>query len=175
LTRAGKNARAPGVTQDDVLIPTKGARMRTSVYAAVGLAALALGAAGCGSDDNNDNSSASTPASTPATPPASSTPAKSTPAAGGGGGAVSIGESEYKLTPADATAKAGTVTVNVKNDGQIVHNLEIEGNGVEKKSADIEPGSSGKVTVNLKPGKYEMYCAIDGHKDLGMKGDITVT
>ena len=143
-------------------------------YAAVGLAVLAIGAAGCGSDDNNDNGSASTPASTPAAPTTTTTTqAKTTPAAGGG--AVTVSESEFKLTPNDATTKAGKVTVEAKNDGQIVHNLEVEGNGVEKKTADLQPGSSGKLALNLKPGKYEMYCSIDGHRASGMEGTITVS
>ena len=143
-------------------------------YAAVGLAVFAIGAAGCGSDNNNDNSSASTPASTPAAP-TTSTSATSTPAAAGGG-TVALGESEFKITPKDATAKAGKVTIDVKNDGQIVHNLNVEGNGIaEKKTADLQPGSSGKLTVNLKPGKYEMYCSIDGHRASGMEGTITVS
>ena len=143
-------------------------------YAAVGLAVLAIGAAGCGSDNNNDNSSASTPASTPAAPTTTTT-AKTTPAAAGGG-TVTLGESEFKITPKDATAKAGKVTIDVKNDGAIVHNLNVEGNGIEeKKTADLQPGSSGKLTLNLKPGKYEMYCSIDGHRASGMEGTITVS
>jgi uncharacterized cupredoxin-like copper-binding protein len=143
-------------------------------YAAVGLAVLAIGAAGCGSDDNNDNGSASTPASTPAAP-TTSTQAKTTPAAAGAG-TVTLGESEFKITPKDATAKAGKVTIDVKNDGAIVHNLNVEGNGIaEKKTADLQPGSSGKLTVDLKPGKYEMYCSIDGHRASGMEGTITVS
>ena len=141
-------------------------------YAAVGLAVLAIGAAGCGSD-NNDSGSASTPASTAA--PTTSTAATSTPAAAGGG-TVTLGESEFKITPKDATAKAGKVTIDVKNDGAIVHNLNVEGNGLaEKKTADLQPGSSGKLTVDLKPGKYEMYCSIDGHRASGMEGTITVS
>ena len=148
--------------------------MLRSGYAAVGLAVLAIGAAGCGSDDNNDNGSASTPASTPAAPTTTTT-AKTTPAAAGGG-TVTLGESEFKITPKDATAKAGKVTIDVKNDGAIVHNLNVEGNGIaEKKTADLQPGSSGKVTVDLKPGKYEMYCSIDGHRASGMEGTITVS
>jgi uncharacterized cupredoxin-like copper-binding protein len=150
--------------------------MRRSAYAVVGLAVLALGAAGCGSsNDNNDKSSASTPASTPAAP-ATTTAAASTPAAAAGGGTLTLGESEFKITPKAATTKSGKVTIDVKNDGTIVHNLNVEGNGIEeKKTADIQPGSSAKLTVALKPGKYEMYCSIDGHRAAGMEGTITVS
>jgi uncharacterized cupredoxin-like copper-binding protein len=140
-------------------------------YAAVGLAVLAIGAAGCGGDDDNDNGSASTPASTPAAPTTSTK--ASTPAAGGG--TVTIAESEFKLAPKDATAKAGKVTVEAKNDGQTVHDLEVEGPGVEKKTANLQPGSSGKLNLDLKAGKYEMYCTIDGHRAAGMEGTITVS
>jgi uncharacterized cupredoxin-like copper-binding protein len=30
------------------------------------------------------------------------------------------------------------------------------------------------VTVDLKPGTYEFYCPVDGHKAGGMKGELTV-
>jgi uncharacterized cupredoxin-like copper-binding protein len=149
--------------------------MRSSAYAVAGLAALALGAAGCGSSNKSkDTSAASTPASTPA--PAASTPATSTPAASGGaGGTLTIAETEFKLSPKTATTKAGQVTITVKNAGQTIHNLEVQGNGVEKKSADLQPGASGKVTANLKAGKYTMYCTIDGHRASGMEGTLTVS
>ena len=53
--------------------------------------------------------------------------------------------------------------------------LEVEGNGVEKESSDISAGSSGTLKVTLtKNGSYEIYCPVDGHKGLGMKGTVTV-
>ena len=125
--------------------------------------------AACGDDDDT-----STEAATPSTTAADTTAEESTTASGGGGETVDISETEYKLDPADASVKAGSVTFNVANDGQTVHNLEIEGNGVEEESEDLQPGSTGELTVDLEPGTYEMYCSIDGHEDLGMKGEITV-
>ena len=98
----------------------------------------------------------------------------STTASSGGGQTVKIGESEYKLDPSDATVKAGSVTLDVTNDGTITHNLQIEGNGVEETTDSLAPGDTGELTVDLKPGSYEMYCTIDGHKDLGMEGTVTV-
>jgi uncharacterized cupredoxin-like copper-binding protein len=123
--------------------------------------------AACGDDDDT------TSAAAPETTAAESTTAESTTAPGGGE-TVDIAETEYKLDPSDATVKAGSVTFSVSNDGSTVHNLEIEGNGVEEGTEDLQPGSSGELTVDLKPGTYEMYCSIDGHEDLGMTGEVTV-
>ena len=63
------------------------------------------------------------------------------------------------------------MTFDVTNDGTTTHNLEIEGNGIEEATDDLDAGAKGELTVDLKPGTYEIYCSIDGHKDLGMEGD----
>src|SRR5256885_66317 len=64
------------------------------------------------------------------------------------------------------------------NHGKITHAIEVEGGGAggkDVRSADIAPGQSATITVDLKAGKtYEWYCPIDGHKGLGMKGTIKV-
>jgi uncharacterized cupredoxin-like copper-binding protein len=95
---------------------------------------------------------------------------------GGSEQTVTISETEYALKPSSVdVAKTGTVTFEVKNDGQIAHALEVEGNGVEQETDTIQPGQSATLSVTLdKAGKYEVYCPIDGHKDKGMEGDITV-
>jgi uncharacterized cupredoxin-like copper-binding protein len=120
----------------------------------------------CGGDDDETTSAPTT------------TEAETTAGGGGGGGGaggtIDISETEYAIDPADPTVSAGEVTFNVTNDGGIVHNLEVEGEGVEEVTDDLEPGSSGKLTVDLAPGSYELYCAIGNHKDLGMEGTLTV-
>ena len=125
--------------------------------------------AACGDDDDT-----ATEAATPSTTAAETSAAESTTASGGGGETVDLSEVEYKINPADPSVKAGTVTFNISNDGQTVHNVEVEGNGLEEESEDLQPGATGQLTVDLEPGTYEMYCSIDGHEDLGMKGEITV-
>ena len=107
-----------------------------------------------------------------------------TTAASGGGSAKGTGKAstvkvnltEFKLTPADPTiAKPGNVTFAASNGGQVVHALEVEGPGGEKRTGDIQPGGKATLKVDLsKPGKYEWYCPIDGHKQQGMKGEIVV-
>ena len=133
-------------------------------------AAMSFGLAACGNDSNDTSTAASTETSS-----TTESTTESTTASGGGGGKVDISETEFKLDPANANVKAGTVTFNVSNDGTQVHNLNVEGNGIEEQATeDLQAGSSGQLTVDLQPGTYEMYCSIDGHRDLGMEGQITV-
>ena len=135
-------------------------------------AAMSFGLAACGNDSNDTSTAASTETSS-----TTESTTESTTASGGGGGGekVDISETEFKLDPANANVKAGTVTFNVSNDGTQVHNLNVEGNGIEEQATeDLQAGSSGQLTVDLQPGTYEMYCSIDGHRDLGMEGQITV-
>jgi PQQ system protein len=134
---------------------------------AAALAAGALVIAGCGGDDNNGDGNASTGASKSADTSAG---------AGGSAGTVKLSETEFKIDPANpAVKKAGSVTIDVKNDGQIVHALEVEGPNGEAKTQPIQGGQSAKLTVDLsKPGTYEMYCPIGNHKAMGMKGTIVV-
>jgi uncharacterized cupredoxin-like copper-binding protein len=92
------------------------------------------------------------------------------------GEAVSVGESEFALDPSSVQVQdAGTVTIRVTNNGQIDHALEVEGQGVEEETETIAPGESAEVTVDLtKTGSYEIYCPIDGHREKGMEGSLTV-
>jgi uncharacterized cupredoxin-like copper-binding protein len=139
---------------------------------ALAVIAIPLFLAACG-DDDSSSTSAATPSTTSSE---ASTESSTTASTGGGGGeTVDLSETEYKIDPADSTVKAGSVTFNVTNDGATVHNVEIEGNGIEEQGTDdLQPGDTGDLTVDLQPGTYTIYCSIDGHEDLGMKGEITV-
>jgi uncharacterized cupredoxin-like copper-binding protein len=132
-----------------------------SIVAAVALAAT-LAVAGCGSSNKSSSSSSSKKSAAPASKPAS--------------GAVSETETDFKFSDPKptATAKSGTVTFNVKNSGGTTHALEVEGPKGEVKSGTIQPGQSTSLKAKLPPGKYEFYCPVDGHKKLGMKGEVTV-
>jgi len=94
---------------------------------------------------------------------------------GGSAPAVTISETEYKLTPSNAqAAKSGQVTVQVRNEGGTQHSLEIETPSGEVKAKTLAPGASQTLTASLKPGTYDMYCPIDGHKAKGMVGKLVV-
>jgi plastocyanin len=133
--------------------------------------ALAIGLGACGGDDDEDET---TPVSEVTTEQEGGAYGGGGSAAAGGGETVEITATEFAFDPAEVTAKAGEVTFALRNDGSAEHNLEVEGNGIEEVSDTIGGGKSTELAVELEPGTYEMYCAIDGHKDLGMEGEITV-
>jgi uncharacterized cupredoxin-like copper-binding protein len=148
-------------------LPASKPAKRLATVAVLGAAALSLVAAGCGDDEDTTVST-----TTPTTTEAGATGATG---AAGGGETVDISETDFALDPSDVSTKAGTVTFNVSNDGDTTHNLEVEGSGVEEElPADLAPGDSGKLSVDLEPGTYTMYCPVDGHRDQGMEGTVEV-
>jgi plastocyanin len=122
--------------------------------------------AACGDDDDETTAAETTTAE--------ETTAEETTTPSGGGETVAISETDFALDPSEATVAAGPVTFDVINDGQTLHNLEVEGNGVEEVSEDIDPGQSTQLAVDLTAGEYVMYCAIGNHRELGMEGTVTV-
>ena len=78
----------------------------------------------------------------------------------------------YKF--ANAEAPAGALTLSSKNDSTVDHNISVEGNGVNKKGPVVKDGGVSDVKVTLKPGAYTFYCSVDGHRQGGMEGKLTV-
>ena len=104
---------------------------------------------------------------------------RTTAAARSGGGATlkfsAPADGSLKFDQKDATAKAGKVTVDFANPRSTPHAVEIEGNGVEEETETVTSGDAPPITVDLKPGTYEFYCPVPGHKEAGMKGTLTVS
>jgi uncharacterized cupredoxin-like copper-binding protein len=86
---------------------------------------------------------------------------------------VQVSETEFKITTDLTSFKAGQITFVAKNDGKIPHDLAVKETG--DKTREIPPGGTAELKVNLKPGKYELYCTIPGHEAAGMKLMITVS
>lgn len=138
--------------------------MRLRILATGILAVAATAAAGCGGGNSYGTTGSATTATTTTTTTAAS------------GGMVTITEKDFSLDPSTVTVAAGKVTFEAKNAGGTDHALAIEGNGLAEQQTDtVGPHDSSFITVDLKPGTYTMFCPIDGHRALGMKGTITVS
>ncbi len=156
-------------------------RPRAALAAAAALlAAVGLTACGGGSSTSSTASTAAAVAATTTTPAAAS-------------GTVPVTLTEYKITPAVASAPAGKVTFDVKNAGQIKHQFTIiktpksaatvlsktnpddDIPGAKGEISSIPPGTTKTLVIkDLKAGHYAIVCALPGHYQSGMYTDFTV-
>jgi plastocyanin len=81
---------------------------------------------------------------------------------------------EFAFQPSTVSTSSGTVTFNVTNDGQFPHNIQFDGQDAPIFADNLTAGQSATATVNLPPGTYTFYCPVDGHRDRGMVGTLTV-
>ena len=89
---------------------------------------------------------------------------------------VEVKETEFKIALPSTSLKPGRYEFDVENDGQIDHDLVIDGPGVsDEKTSLLGRGKSGKLAVTLKGGTYDFYCSVPGHKQAGMDVKVTVS
>lgn len=89
---------------------------------------------------------------------------------------VGVTETEYRITLGRTTVPHGRITFYIANFGQDDHNLKVArhqiGHGF---SGRIPAGGHTQFTVTLKPGTYNLYCSIPGHRAMGMLRKLVVT
>lgn len=87
------------------------------------------------------------------------------------GEVVDVELGDLFIKPAMIQAPSGTVTFKIHNSGGIQHNFVIE--GVDSTQM-IEPDGTTELTIDLRPGNYQVLCAVPGHADSGMRAQLTV-
>lgn len=163
-------------------------KLRRASVPAVALVLASVALAACGGGSSSDNgSTASGGSGSSGSSGAASTDASTTTqssgsssASAGGGTVLAIDAQEsggLSFSKRTLTARAGTVTIRMSNGSgdSLPHAIAIEGNGVDKDGATVQPGGTSTVTLRLKPGRYTFYCPVDGHEAAGMKGTLTVS
>ena len=84
-----------------------------------------------------------------------------------------VGTDTLAFEPAELTAAAGTVTVELTSETAVDHTFVIEELGdVEVVAAG--PGETATGEVELEPGSYTFYCDVPGHREAGMEGTLLV-
>lgn len=91
---------------------------------------------------------------------------------------IDVTLTEWSVGMSQASVAAGAVAFVVRNNGSAVHRFEVEGNGEEWASEDLNPGDEVTMSLNLAPGTYEVYCPVvaDGtdHRAQGMSTTLRV-
>ena len=138
---------------------------------------LAIPVAGCGGDDDDDGGSGGGGSGSSSSGGTKTEDTGGGASSGGGGQTLKIAadpSGALKFDKSSLTAKAGKVTIVMDNPSDLPHAVEIEGMGVEAKGETVTKGGVSKASADVKPGKYEFYCPVDGHKQAGMEGTLTV-
>jgi uncharacterized cupredoxin-like copper-binding protein len=128
--------------------------------------------AGCGGSSSSAAPTTTPPATTTTTP---ATTSSATPKASQTVDVTADPSGKLEYVQKTLTAKAGTVDFKLTNASPVPHDIAIaQGTTVEGTSAIINNGST-DLTVTLKPGTYQFYCSVPGHKEAGMTGTLTVS
>jgi plastocyanin len=83
---------------------------------------------------------------------------------------------EYSFDPGRVVVRgAGPLTIRLRNDGDLAHDLHLRRNDEDIGGTPVfKPGETGSARVNLEHGRYEMFCTVGDHAELGMTGDFEV-
>lgn len=149
------------------------------VVALLALALASVALVACGGSSDNSSSSATTATSGGGETTSGAASGGNKEGGGGGGGSTLKFEADPEgalaYTTTEATAKAGKVTVDFNNPQGLTHDVAIESSsGEEIGKTELIAEGSDSTTVNLKPGTYHFYCTVQGHREAGMEGTLTV-
>jgi plastocyanin len=83
---------------------------------------------------------------------------------------------EYSFDPSAIQLRgAGTLTLTLRNEGSLAHNLKLfRGDEEIGGTPTLPAGRSESVRLNLEHGNYRMVCTVGDHEQLGMKGTVEV-
>jgi len=90
---------------------------------------------------------------------------------------VSVAAKEFSLTLSRPLVGAGSVRVELRNNGEDPHNLVVSPDGTHTPLASfstLDPGLYERRSVTLAPGRYQLWCSLEGHEAKGMSVTLRV-
>jgi hypothetical protein len=90
---------------------------------------------------------------------------------------VSVAAREFSLTLSRPLVGTGGVRIELRNNGEDPHNLVVSPDGTHTPLASfstLDPGRYERRTVALAPGRYQLWCSLEGHEALGMSVTLRV-
>jgi mono/diheme cytochrome c family protein len=74
----------------------------------------------------------------------------------------------------DAQSEPGQLQIDSPNESPTPHNIALEGGGVNELGPVIQNGAVSSIDVTVNAGEYTFYCSVQGHREGGMEGTLTV-
>ncbi len=92
-------------------------------------------------------------------------------------GRLGVKASEYKFILSRPSVTAGEVVVELDNQGEDAHNLNLQladGQGPEFHLGEVDSQKRATARFTLPAGTYRLWCSLPNHEELGMKATLTV-
>lgn len=89
---------------------------------------------------------------------------------------VQVVAREFTYTLSRTKVTAGKVIVELVNNGQDTHDLDLErvGSAHVFHFPKVDPGHYVDRELTLRPGTYRLWCAVADHKERGMQATLRV-
>jgi uncharacterized cupredoxin-like copper-binding protein len=83
---------------------------------------------------------------------------------------------EFHLVLSRPSVKAGVVEIELQNTGEDPHDLRLRKIGGHHTFIVpvTQPGALRTIAINMKPGRYRLWCSLAGHRALGMQTVLRV-
>jgi hypothetical protein len=89
---------------------------------------------------------------------------------------IEVRDTRLGVSPLNVGAgPAGKIGLEIVNNGQLEHNLRVEGPGLDEPSdTSIAPGQHRRTYVRVRAGTYRIYCPDADHAEKGVDGKLIV-
>jgi hypothetical protein len=90
---------------------------------------------------------------------------------------VSVAAREFSLTLSRPLVGKGSVRIELRNNGEDPHNLVVSPDGTHtplSSFSTLDPGLYERRSVTLAPGRYQLWCSLEGHEAKGMSVTLRV-
>ena len=89
---------------------------------------------------------------------------------------LGVGASEFHLVLSRPSVKAGVVEIELQNVGQDPHDLRVRRvGGTHTFSIPVTgPGKRRSIAIRMRPGRYQLWCSVADHRQLGMQAFLRV-
>ena len=84
---------------------------------------------------------------------------------------LGVQSSEFHLVLSRPSVKAGVVEIELQNVGEDPHDLRVRRvGGTHTFSIPMTgPGKRRSIAIRMRPGRYQLWCSVADHRQLGMQ------
>ena len=89
---------------------------------------------------------------------------------------VQVVAQEFRYSMSRLSVKAGSAIVELRNKGEDAHDMRMRRVGGTRVYAwpNVQPGDVADLELELRPGRYLLWCSTANHRALGMRATLVV-